>query len=71
MEENLCKQEAVEENETKSMRHSKNTDYETACCEIIDVLEKHEITIGSLDRLLTYVKEMVYFNTPIQNSKEN
>lgn len=59
----------IEFNKECLMRILKHTEMEKACCEIIDVLEKYEITIESLDRLLLYVKQMAYFNTPIQNYK--
>lgn len=49
------------------MRYLTQTDYERTCDEVLSVLEKYKTPISSLDRVLTYVKEMAYINSNVQN----
>lgn len=53
------------------MIYSRETDIEKVVNEILEVLEKNKVSIGLLDKVLSTVRECAYFNTNIQNLKEN
>lgn len=53
------------------MIYSRETDIEKVTNEILDVLERNKVSIRILDKVLSNVKDMAYFNTIIQNPKNN
>ena len=53
------------------MIYSKESDIEKVVNEVLDVLERNKVSIGLLDKVLSAVRECAYFNTIIQNPKDN
>ncbi|WP_156132750.1 hypothetical protein [Clostridium culturomicium] len=53
------------------MVYVRETDTEKVVNEILDVLEENKVSIGLLDKVLSDVRESAYFNTNIQNPKDN
>lgn len=53
------------------MIYSKEIDIDKVVGEVLDVLERNKVSIGLLDKVLSDVRSGAYFNTIIQNPKEN
>lgn len=53
------------------MIYSREIDIDKVTDEILDILEKNKVSIRILDKVLSNVKDMAYFNTIIQNPKNN